>query len=310
TDVAEKYIKVFHQNMQAMNCLDPTHEPRVSTSMQEIVEMVDALVASGYAYVAASGDVIYRTNRFPTFGQLVNRKLAEQQSGARVEVDSEKESAHDFVLWKANAKSATKMEQAFIPAKYGAKHFSAAGRPGWHIECSAMSKQLAGATLDIHAGGEDLQFPHHSCEIAQSEALSHKPLANYWLHNSFITVGGQKMSKSLGNFTTIPQALEQFPPMALRYWLLQTHYRKPVDFSPDAVKAAAKPAARLQKAIAAAQAMATAKGTPTEAFIAALNDDLNTSKALAELNKAAAELSAESAAEFLAMADVLGINAT
>lgn len=336
TKLAETYIQVFHQNMATINCLPPTHEPRVSTTMPEIIAMIEALIVNGYAYVAPSGDVMYRTTRFPTFGQLVKRKLNEQHSGSRVQIDTEKESEHDFVLWKANAKSATKLEQAFNPAQYGAQKFNALGRPGWHIECSAMSKKFAGTTLDIHAGGEDLQFPHHSCEIAQSEALSGKPLANIWLHNSFITVGGQKMSKSLGNFTTIPDALKQFPPMALRYWLLQTHYRKPVDFTPQAVQAASKPITRIQKAITAAQNTLKVspvpgnalgqdasshpgapsrypgpRDEPTHPFLNALNTDLNTSKALAELNKlATTELTPQSAAQLLTMANILGFKAT
>lgn len=284
-ELAERYIAAFYEDMDALNILRPNHEPRVSTSMPGIITMIDELLEKGFAYATPSGDVMYRTQKFPKFGALARRKIEEQQHGARVAVDAEKEAASDFVLWKANAKSVTKLEQAFKPADYGAQRFAAEGRPGWHIECSVMSREALGLPFDIHGGGEDLIFPHHCCEVAQSEALMApgQDMARYWVHNSFITVNGQKMSKSLGNFTTIKDVLASHPAMAVRYWLLQTHYRKPVDFSVAAVQAAAKPARRIVEA-----AMTGGEGEPPEDFIAALADDLNTAKALAVLNKALA----------------------
>ncbi|MCP5405399.1 MAG: cysteine--tRNA ligase [Pseudomonadaceae bacterium] len=289
TALADEVIASFHASMKALNVLPPTEEPRVSQYMGGIVTMVDALIAKGFAYVTPSGDVMYRAAKFPDFGKLANRDLEGQQAGARVAEDSEKEHAHDFVLWKANAKSATKLEQAFAPADYGARHFAAEGRPGWHIECSVMSEALLHtpfakegdtALFDIHGGGEDLQFPHHSCEIAQSEALhpQHK-MANYWLHNAFITVGGKRMGKSEGNFTTIKDALAKYSPEAIRLWLLQTHYRKPVDFSEQALQACEKRIAKLQRK-AAEQGGTDA---PPAKFMEALLDDLNTAKALSFL---------------------------
>ncbi len=285
TALAEHHIQSFYADMDALNVLRPNIEPRVSTHIGSMVEMTDELLAKGYAYVTPSGDVIYRTQKFPRFGQLARRKLDEQQHGSRVAEDTEKESPNDFVLWKANAKSATKMEQAFNPKDYGAQHFSAPGRPGWHIECSAMSRQHLGPTFDIHGGGEDLQFPHHCCEIAQSEALlpAGQPMANYWLHNGFITVGGTKMSKSLGNFTTIKDALQKYSPEAIRLWLLQTHYRKPVDYSDEALKAAQQRANRWQRISEEIMPDHLLNVPLPKEFIEALADDLNTSEAMAIL---------------------------
>ncbi|MBI1309281.1 MAG: cysteine--tRNA ligase [Proteobacteria bacterium] len=298
TQLAQTFIASFHKDMAALNCLPPTAEPKVSDPkvLKGIVAHIDALIEKQFAYVTASGDVMYRTQKFPSFGALAHRKLDEQQHGARVKADDEKESPNDFVLWKANAKSATKLEQAFSPKDLGAKLFSAPGRPGWHIECSVMAKQELGTTIDIHGGGEDLQFPHHCCEIAQSEALLKpgQPLARFWLHNGFITVGGTKMSKSLGNFTTIKDALKSYSAEAIRLWLLQTHYRKPVDYTPAALAAAEASLAKLYATWNAAfkkdpkPAVTAWKGTCSRLnpFRRALADDLNTAAALAELHSA------------------------
>ena len=287
TALSERFIQDFYQDMDALNIERPTHEPRVSTSMQGIVEMVDELLAKGKAYVTQSGDVMFdvpafeRTGGHQPFGTLARRTFDKLQ--ARVEGDDEKRDPRDFPIWKANAKSATKLEQAFHPKDLGAQHFDAPGRPGWHIECSVMSKQHLGPTFDIHGGGEDLQFPHHSCEIAQSEALlpAGQPMANYWLHNGFITVNGTKMSKSLGNFTTIKDTLQKYSPEAIRLWFLQTHYRKPVDFSDEALQAAQK---RWERYLAEALRADEIQTLPDN-FIEALTDDLNTPKALAALDE-------------------------
>lgn len=298
-DLANRVIAGFHADMHALNTLPPTHEPRVSDEsvLRGIVAHIQKLLELGYAYVAPNGDVNYRAAKFPTYGLLAGRKLDEQRAGARVAVDDGKESPHDFVLWKANANSATKMVQAFNPLELGATWpgLTALGRPGWHIECSVMSAQTllgqgAGkqqTTFDIHGGGEDLQFPHHSCEIAQTEALTGQPMAQVWLHNAFITVGGTKMSKSLGNFITIKDVLAKHSPQAVRLWLLQTHYRKPVDYSEAAVAAAEKPARRLLAKLAAngPQPAPDAANPHVQAALKALCDDLNNSMALAELNK-------------------------
>jgi len=306
--LAQKYIDSFHADMDALNVLRPTVEPRVSDPevLRGIAQMIDALIEKQYAYVAPSGDVIYRTQKFPRFGQLAHRKLDEQRHGSRVKVDSEKENPNDFILWKANAKSATKLEQAFTPADYGAKNFNAPGRPGWHIECSVMGRQNLGPTFDIHGGGEDLQFPHHCCEIAQSEALLPPQInmANYWVHNGFITVGGTKMSKSLGNFTTIKDALRKYSPEAIRLWLLQTHYRKSVDYSDRALEATSNSINKFKDYIKAFPFFLAEDIQPftkaTERFYQALADDLNIPEALAIMN---AEINATFGADNLESTD-------
>ncbi len=282
--ISEEFITSYEKDMKALNVMQPTHQPRVSTSIKSIVLFIDGLIKKEHAYVTKSGDVMYAANTFPNFGKLANRDLEGQQAGARVDVDTEKKGAHDFVLWKSNEKSDAKLDQAFMPKEFGAQHFNAPGRPGWHIECSAMGKDLLGDTFDIHGGGEDLKFPHHSCEIAQSEALLGHKHVNYWLHNAFITVGGKKMSKSLGNFTLIKDLLKNYSGEAIRLWLLQTHYRKPVDFSEEALKAAEKRIRKLKNALEQAPTGGTVDETRVAEVVSYLADDLNTSKALSVLD--------------------------
>lgn len=311
TALAQHFIADYHEDMDALNILRPNFEPRVSTSMSGIVEMVDVLLAKNKAYVTASGDVMFdvpgfeRTGGHQPFGTLARRTFDKLQ--ARVEGDDEKRDPRDFPIWKANAKSATKLEQAFHPEQLGAKHFSAPGRPGWHIECSVMSKEHLGPTFDIHGGGEDLQFPHHSCEIAQSEALlpAGQPMANYWMHNNFITVNGTKMSKSLGNFLTIKDALRRSGPGGIRLWLLQTHYRKPVDYSDEALQASQN---RLSSYVQSSMgALLTAPDGMQivdthkipEEFFNALADDLNISMALSVMDKEKDTLSKAQMLNFL-----------
>jgi cysteinyl-tRNA synthetase len=291
-ELTRRFAAEFHQDMEALGNLSPTVEPWVTQHLPGIVAMLDELIAKGFAYTTPSGDVMYRTAKFPKFGALARRKLSEQQAGARVDVDDEKEFKTDFVLWKANAKSTTKMEQAFVPSDYRSNKettpFNAPGRPGWHIECSVMSRAHLGPVFDIHGGGEDLIFPHHCCEIAQSEALlaPGQDMARFWLHNSFITTNGTKMSKSLNNFTTLRDVLNVFAPQAVRLWLLQTHYRKPVDFSPEALKAAET---RWKRYGATQPANELGNAQPPQAFWDALADDLNTPQALAVLDGATPE---------------------
>lgn len=300
TALAERFIQSYYADMDALNILRPDIEPRVSTSMPEIVLMIDDLISKGVTYPTKSGDVMFDVVAFEKskghkpFGYLARRVFDKLQP--RVEDDEEKRDPRDFPIWKSNAKSSTKLEQAFYPKELGAKNFTAPGRPGWHIECSVMSKQHLGPTFDIHGGGEDLQFPHHCCEIAQSEALlpAHQSMANFWLHNGFITVGGTKMSKSLGNFTTIKSALHyedgepKYSGSAIRLWLLQTHYRKPVDYSDEALLAAQHRHVSYMFAPLVEGAEENNKDEPIpQEFFEALMDDLNTAKALSiiDLNK-------------------------
>jgi cysteinyl-tRNA synthetase len=319
-ELANGVIESFHASMDKLNVLRPNIEPRVSGFIGQIVAMVDALVEKGYAYVTPGGDVMYDTVKFPAFGELARRKLDEQRHGERVAVDNEKKNPNDFVLWKANAKSAAKLEQAFLPKDFCAKHFDAAGRPGWHIECSAMSRELLGDTFDIHGGGEDLQFPHHSCEIAQTEALTHQPMCDCWMHVAFITVGGKRMGKSEGNFTTIKDALAKYSPEAIRLWLLQTHYRKPVDFSDEALEAAENRISKMYRILLRLGVDLTEEKPDvigfSEEFLKCLSTDLDTSNAQATLNirlgmLATLEYESEEKMKIISeikfMADMLGI---
>jgi len=308
--LAAEYIEIFERDMANMNILDLPREqkPRVSDYLREIVAMVDGLLHKGAAYITASGDVMLDVQKFnqlgaphDTFGFLERRTFDNLQ--ARVEEDAEKRDPRDFPIWKANSKSATKLEQAFMPAELGATYsgFTAAGRPGWHIECSVMSEATLGknyrpghaALFDIHGGGEDLKFPHHSCEIAQTESFRPEcTMSSIWMHAAFLTVDGQKMSKSLNNFTTIEDALKKYSPEAIRLWLLQTHYRKPVDYSDEALQAASASILRVLKPEANDADVSDltdvkAKEELVSEFLEAMYEDLNTAKALSVLHKAA-----------------------
>jgi cysteinyl-tRNA synthetase len=234
-EVANRNIVTYFEDMRRLNILDAVEYPRATEHIGPILELIQALVEADQAY-PAGGDVYYRVQRFPAYGKLSGRQLDQMQAGASGRVDSEdpegnrKQYPFDFALWKA-----AKPGEPAWESPWGA------GRPGWHIECSAMIRANLGTTIDIHTGGGDLIFPHHENEIAQSEAASHKPLANFWMHNGMVNVGGEKMSKSLGNFTTIRQLLDapNAPdPMAVRLFVLQAHYRKPVDFTDESMASA------------------------------------------------------------------------
>lgn len=218
--IATKFIQAFMQDMQALACISPTIEPRVTEHIPEIVAFVQGLVDAGKAYVS-DGDVYFSIEMFPEYGKLSKRNLDELMAGARVAVSEKKKNPLDFALWKREEPG------TFWQSPWGW------GRPGWHIECSALAQRYLGTTLDIHGGGMDLIFPHHENEIAQSESLHLKPLARHWVHNAFVRIDQEKMSKSLGNFFTLRQIFEQFDPMLVRYLFINHHYRSPLDFSFD-----------------------------------------------------------------------------
>ncbi|MFO7628515.1 MAG: cysteine--tRNA ligase, partial [Prochlorococcaceae cyanobacterium] len=297
--VSERNIEAFFADMDALGILRADRMPRATRSLDGIRELIAELEAKGAAY-SADGDVYFAVMKQAGYGKLSGRDLAEQQQGASGRLgaaeEARKQHPFDFALWKG-----AKPGEPSFPSPWGQ------GRPGWHIECSAMVRAELGDTIDIHLGGADLIFPHHENEIAQSEAASGKPLARYWLHNGMVNVGGEKMSKSLGNFTTIRALLESgISAMTLRLFVLQAHYRKPLDFSDDALTAAASgwkglnaalslasetapPAAGGADAVEAAEhPCAAARGH----FIAAMDDDLNTSAALAVLFELAKPLRA------------------
>ncbi len=232
-EVAEKFIAAFKEDRAALGAHTPTVSPRVTETIEEIVDFIRELVEQGKAYESA-GDVYFRTSTFPEYGKLSHKNLDELQYGIRIDVDERKENPQDFVLWKA--------------AKPGEIHWSSPwgeGRPGWHIECSAMVRKFAGDTLDIHGGGHDLQFPHHECEIAQSESLTGQPLARYWMHNGFVNINNEKMSKSLGNGVNVRQLLQGASRYAIRYLMLATHYRSPLNFSDETIRQAGNSVERL-----------------------------------------------------------------
>lgn len=300
--VAEKNYRLFKEDMQALNVLDPTHEPRATQFIQEMIDGISALVDNGSAYPTPDGTVYYRTGSFKHYGELSKKPLDDLLAGARVDVDPNKESPTDFALWKGVADT----ETTAWKTPWGL------GRPGWHMECSAMSRSLLGEQLDIHAGGADLIFPHHENEIAQSEAWTGKrPFVRYWLHNGFVNVSGEKMSKSLGNFSTIRKLLERYDANTIRYFLLTHHYRMPVDFNDEALQGAENRMVKIHRsfrqamadlALDAAQLESLAtkpegveeKDDPIQVlfrqFTQAMLEDLNTPQAMAVMNDLIGEI--------------------
>lgn len=227
-EIARKYEAAFKEDMEALGVLDPDHEPRATETIREMQEMIQCLVDRGYAY-EAEGSVYFSIDQWNDYGKLSRRKIEEMQAGARVEVDTAKRNPLDFALWKAS-----KAGEPSWPSPWGE------GRPGWHIECSAMSRQFLGETLDIHGGGVDLIFPHHENEITQSEAANRKTFCRYWVHNGLLTVGKEKMAKSLGNYVTIQDALQRYHAETIRMFFLSHHYRTPVDFNEESLIEARK----------------------------------------------------------------------
>ena len=272
--VTEKTANQFHDDVAALGCLKPTVEPRATDNIAQMIAIIEQLIAKGHAYVAA-GEVLFDCASMPDYGQLSNRKLDEQQAGARVEVDAHKKNPGDFVLWKLSS-----------PEEPGWESPWGRGRPGWHIECSAMSERYLGTVFDIHGGGLDLIFPHHENEIAQSRcAHGTNVMANVWMHNGFLQVEGEKMSKSLGNFVTINELLTgwrgyAWPGHVVRFAMLMTHYRQPLDFSQNALEQA-------DIALDGFKSLPYADSSvlPSQEFLAAMNDDLNTPRAIAELHR-------------------------
>ncbi|WIV18830.1 cysteine--tRNA ligase [Paenibacillus polygoni] len=236
-EVADRFIQAYYEDLDGLGIPRATHNPRVTENMNLIIDFIKQLEDEGVAY-EKGGDVYYRTHKFPDYGKLSKQNLDELQFGIRIGVDERKEHPQDFVLWKA-----AKPGEIFWDSPWGK------GRPGWHIECSAMARNILGDTLDIHGGGQDLQFPHHECEVAQSEVLTGKPLANYWMHNGFIRIDNEKMSKSLGNGILVKDLREQYKREAIRYFMLSTHYRNPLNFSEDIMEQAENSVDRIANAV-------------------------------------------------------------
>ena len=318
--LTERFIDAMHEDATALGCLLPNHEPRATDHIDDMQDMIGTLIKGDYAYAAGNGDVYYAVDNFTEYGKLSKRNLDEMQAGSRVEVDTIKRNPFDFVLWKA-----AKPNEPQWASPWGQ------GRPGWHIECSAMSTQCLGATFDIHGGGHDLQFPHHENEIAQSEAATGCEYSRNWMHVGFINVDGEKMSKSLDNFFTIRDVMKKYLPETVRFFLLSSHYRSQVNFSDMALDEAHNSLSRLYHALKIAEQQkneqiiltdniitAAYASSAGQDFIAAMNDDFNSSAAMStlfglarDINKAVKAEDVETAwknAQYLkALAQVLNI---
>ena len=278
-----RQIKALHEDLAALGVERPDHEPRATDYIPQMIRMIARLIERDYAYVASDGDVMYAVRKFAPYGKLSGKKLEDLRAGARIELDTAKRDPLDFVLWKAS-----KPGEPAWDAPWGR------GRPGWHIECSVMSTEILGTHFDIHGGGMDLKFPHHENEIAQSCAACDTPFVNVWMHNGFVNVNDEKMSKSLGNFFTVREVLPHLRPDVLRYFVLASHYRAPINYSEENLAQADAALERLYLALRGTQ-----PGQPAElpeAFHAAMADDFNTPEALAVVQTLARDLNAARAA--------------
>ncbi len=306
--LTERFITAMDEDCAALGLLRPDHEPRATQYVPQIVAMVEQLIARGHAYVAADGDVMYSVSSFPDYGQLSGKKLEDLRAGSRVDVNEGKRDPLDFVLWKHAKPGEPAWESPWGP-----------GRPGWHIECSAMSTALLGNHFDIHGGGLDLKFPHHENEIAQTCGACDGAFVNQWMHNGFVNVNDEKMSKSLGNFFTVREVLPKLRPEVLRAFVLASHYRGPINYALDNLQQADRALERLYLALRGVEPAASFVPTAaTTQFGAAMDDDFNTPEALAalqglagELNKARKakqlEQAAALAAELKTLGSVLGL---
>jgi cysteinyl-tRNA synthetase len=315
-EVAEFYTRSYFEDMDALNVLRPDISPRATGHIIEQIELIKQLLAKGLAY-EANGSVYFDVHKFPGYGKLSGRTVEELEAGARVEVKEEKRHPADFALWKR----ADPEHILRWPSPWSV------GFPGWHIECSAMSMKYLGESFDIHGGGLENQFPHHECEIAQSESATGKPFVRYWLHNNMVTVNGQKMGKSLGNFVTLKDAFSKWKPEVIRFFILQSHYRSTLDFSNEAVDAAGRGLERLNHTVRAVRerrksASIQETDVPLDlaryksAFLAAMDDDFNTPQAIAvlfdlskkvnQLLNAGTSLSEKCLHDILALYDELG----
>ncbi len=272
--LTNRFISAMHEDSEALGVLPPDEEPRATSSMDDIIKMIVTLIEKGYAYAASNGDVYYDVSKFENYGLLSGKKTEDLRAGERVAVDTNKDDPLDFVLWKA-----AKPDEPFWDSPWGK------GRPGWHIECSAMSKCCLGNTFDIHGGGQDLQFPHHENEIAQSEAANGEKFVNLWMHNGFVRIDDEKMSKSLGNFFTIREILEKYRAEDVRYFILASHYRSPLNYADTMLDSAGAALSRLYTALR--DASVTQMNEDSKEFVqrfeSAMNEDFNTAEAMSVL---------------------------
>ncbi len=299
--LTDRMVDALHQDADALRIERPTFEPRATDYVPQMLDLIGKLEQKGLAYRSANGDVNYAVRQFEGYGKLSGKSLDDLRAGERVAVDDGKQDPLDFVLWKAA--KADEPAEAKWDGAYGL------GRPGWHIECSAMSCEMLGESFDIHGGGADLQFPHHENEIAQSEGASGQPLARFWMHNGFVRVDNEKMSKSLGNFFTIREVLEQYDAETVRFFILRAHYRSPLNYSDAHLDDARNALKRLYTALASVPAAEVAIDWADEyaaRFQAAMDEDFGTPEAVAVLFKLASEVNRTRSAERAGLLTRLG----
>lgn len=308
TALTQRFIDAMHEDEQALGILAPNHEPRATENIQAMLVMINTLIDKGYAYVGKNHDVYYDVSKFEGYGKLSGRKLEDLRAGERIAIDEVKDDPLDFVLWKAAKESEPAWESPW-----------GLGRPGWHIECSAMSSTLLGTHFDIHGGGHDLQFPHHENEIAQSEACNGHQYVNYWMHNGFIRINDEKMSKSLNNFFTIRDVLKAYKAEEIRYFMLNSHYRSPLNYSTEQLDNSRASLTRLYTALRDLPSVeATENSEAEQRFRVVMSDDFNTPEAIAilfelarDINRLRMEQNAIAAAETGAvlkkLAGILGL---
>jgi cysteinyl-tRNA synthetase len=283
--IAERFIQAYFEDVSALGCKKADVHPRVTENMDDIIHFIEKLIEKGYAY-ESEGDVYFKTRQFKDYGKLSHQSIDELRLGARIEIGEKKHDPLDFALWKK-----AKEGEIFWESPWGK------GRPGWHIECSAMARKYLGDTIDIHAGGQDLTFPHHENEIAQSEALTGKPFANYWMHNGYININNEKMSKSLGNFVLVHDILKKIDPQVLRFFMLSVHYRHPINFSEEVIESAKSGLERLRTSYINLKHRLESSTNLThndeewlkkiegfrQSFIQEMDDDFNTANAISVL---------------------------
>ena len=274
--LTDRFIRAMDEDSSALGVLPPSFEPRATQYIESMISMIQILIEKDFAYAAPNGDVYYAVDKFPDYGKLSGKVAADLNAGERVAVNPHKRNPLDFVLWKA-----VKANEPCWPAPWGE------GRPGWHIECSAMCENYLGEHFDIHGGGQDLQFPHHENEIAQSEAAHDTPFVNYWMHNGFVRVDNEKMSKSLGNFFTVREILASYQPEVVRFFILRAHYRSPLNYSDSHLEDAKHALDRLYTALKGNVVTIKPKldwsNIHAKRFMGAMNDDFNTPEAIAVL---------------------------
>lgn len=278
-DLTARFIAAMHDDCRDLGVLPPDHEPRATEAVDGMLAMITTLIDNGHAYAADNGDVYYDVSAFPGYGKLSGKKVEDLRSGARVEVAEAKDDPLDFALWKAAKPGEPSWDSPWGP-----------GRPGWHIECSVMSTAALGNHFDIHGGGHDLTFPHHENEIAQSEGATGEPFANYWVHNGFVRIADEKMSKSLGNFLTIREILGRYRAEEVRYFIVNSHYRSPLNYSEEALGQAHGALERLYTALRDLPADDGIDDGYRARFVAAMDDDFNTAEAVAVLFELAREI--------------------